>query len=246
VLRAPHTLVCLAALAGAAITYGCSAGTRTTVLHPGLEATSFLTSSVPAMVIEVTPVDGRVPDAGALELLVFRASQHCAKPGGIQLVVDPVVPATAPVGTAGVVRSLADLEAFAAAHRRLAGDATTAVLYIEYVDGTFEGTARTLGASFGPDAIAVFKDQIVASFPDAPGSAESRVLVHELGHELGLVNEGAPMVVPHEDPLHPAHCVNPSCVMFWTLHSASADTSQLPPDDYDDNCKADLRAAGGL
>lgn len=39
--------------------------------------------------------------------------------------------------------------------------------------------------------------------------------MHELGHAIGLVNNGIPMSSPHQDAEHGAHTTNNECVMYW-------------------------------
>jgi hypothetical protein len=195
------------------------------------------------MVIEVAYIESRAPDPDALTLLLQRASEHCQKPGGIQLVVDPAIPAPANVGS--VTHSVLDLQAFSDAHRQTPSTPNTAVLFIEYVDGQFALNTDVLGAAFGSHSIAVFKDQIATAFGDGATGIEGPVIVHELGHEMGLVNEGTPMVTPHEDLDHPGHDFDPTCVMYWTLHSGTVTPGDVPPNDYCPFCKADLRTAGG-
>jgi hypothetical protein len=75
---------------------------------------------------------------------------------------------------------------------------------------------------------------------------EQSVFVHELGHVLGLVNLGTPMVTPHEDT-HPdrrGHSNNQGSVMYWAVETSAIGNilGQNPPDDFDNNDRADLRA----
>ena len=197
------------------------------------------------MMIEVTPVVGRDPDPGALQLLVQRVNEHCNKPGGVQIVIDPDVPEDASAGGAPPQRTVADLAAFEAAHRKLYSTQSQVVLYVEYVDGFLASPPNVLGAAYASTSIAVFKDELESAFGSSESDLEGRVLVHELGHELGLVNEGTPMVADHEDTVHPPHCTDPNCVMFWTLHGAVSPDAPLPAADFDSQCIADLVAAGG-
>jgi hypothetical protein len=48
-----------------------------------------------------------------------------------------------------------------------------------------------------------------------PKYVEQVTLIHEIGHAIGLVNNGLPMVEAHQDADHGAHCNNPDCVMYW-------------------------------
>jgi predicted Zn-dependent protease len=51
---------------------------------------------------------------------------------------------------------------------------------------------------------------------------EQATLVHEMGHALGLVNNGLPMVTPHHDQAHGAHCLRQDCVMYYSNEGASS------------------------
>lgn len=61
------------------------------------------------------------------------------------------------------------------------------------------GTAHQVGA-----------DRVLADRPTAGGA----ILLHELGHAMGLVNLGAPQVRPHSLENDPHHSKNPGSVMY--------------------------------
>jgi hypothetical protein len=70
------------------------------------------------------------------------------------------------------------------------------------------------------------------------------VLLHELGHALGLVGEGVPMLRDHMDHAHPGHSASPDSVMYYrvpmnTQQVVSGDLS----DHFDSDDLADLAAA---
>lgn len=104
------------------------------------------------------------------------------------------------------------------------------------VNGTFSssGTGVTLGSTFNGTAFALFQDQIGA-YGDA--GAEKRAIVHEAGHLLGLVNLGTAMQTDHDDPQSPNHDVDSACVMYRSINATS--------DQFCEDCRADLKAAGG-
>jgi hypothetical protein len=84
----------------------------------------------------------------------------------------------------------------------------------------------------------------------APASSiEKAVLVHELGHILGLVNNHLPMATPHEDTGHETHSTNQNSVMFWAVEQSDIveflQGRTEPPNQFDSDDIADMRAAGG-
>jgi hypothetical protein len=119
--------------------------------------------------------------------------------------------------------TVAQIQAIAAANRKQpsSGTASFYVLFLDgyYNDGTGPDTS-VLGVSIGSTGIiAMFKPVIVASadpaHPYQERFVEQAVLIHELGHAGGLVNNGIAMAMPHEDTTHRTHCTNPACAMFW-------------------------------
>ena len=70
----------------------------------------------------------------------------------------------------------------------------------------------------------MFKDVIRSTDSLIPNTArfvEQSTLVHELGHAVGLVDNGVPLVSQHKDSAHGAHCTNESCTMYWLDEGAS-------------------------
>jgi hypothetical protein len=126
-------------------------------------------------------------------------------------------------GTMATSYTTAQIEAIAAANRK-PSPSGTASFYILFLDGYYDDGTQpqpdVLGVSIGSTSIiAMFKPVIVASadsaHPFQERFVEQTVLIHELGHAFGLVNNGIAMAKPHEDTAHPRHCANPACVMFW-------------------------------
>jgi hypothetical protein len=79
----------------------------------------------------------------------------------------------------------------------------------------------------GTKIIAIFKDVIRSTgnnepMQSVPKYVEQATLVHEMGHALGLVNNGVPMQENHHDSAHGAHCTNRKCVMYWANEGASS------------------------
>jgi len=98
----------------------------------------------------------------------------------------------------------------------------SAEYYVLFLNGYFNDgqtlQKNTIGVSFGQHpVIAIFKDVITGSSLSLFNSSiyEQETLVHEIGHCMGLVNLGIPMISDHEDPEHKNHCTSNNCVMGW-------------------------------
>lgn len=103
---------------------------------------------------------------------------------------------------------------------------TQANFFVIFLNGQYEegGVAnpKVIGVSLsGTTIIAIFKPSVTSALngsPDGeklPKYLEQSTLVHEMGHALGLVNNGVPLTRPHHDVEHGAHCTNNECVMYY-------------------------------
>lgn len=158
--------------------------------------------------------------------------------------------------------TLNDLIALEAEHRDRRSGGDTAVLYVLYVAGGYSedaGDSRTLGVAYSGTSVAIFKGNIQEAtrsrviggitVPTVEERCiERAVLVHEFGHAAGLVNNGAPMVRPHEDPDHPKHSSNKRSVMYYAVENTvdlfalfTGGCSDIPYQ-FDADDKADLAA----
>ena len=99
--------------------------------------------------------------------------------------------------------------------------AGTSTFQIFFVNGFAAESTGIIGFHIsGTKIMVIFKDVIESmASPTEPYVAryvEQATIIHEMGHALGLVNNGVKMVTAHQDTTHGAHCVNPDCVMYWS------------------------------
>jgi predicted Zn-dependent protease len=96
-------------------------------------------------------------------------------------------------------------------------------LVVLFLDGYFtkdgEILDNVLGLNINGTAIvALFKPVIESATPSYTlrTLVEQTTLTHEIGHALGLVNNGITLTSPHHDEVNGAHCTNKDCVMYWS------------------------------
>lgn len=207
---------------------------------PGIQGPDFLSdASYDALLVEVDHVAGEAPSQAAIDPLLARLVERCRKPRGVRVIVDDPFPSP---GLGFWFRN--DLFAAEQARRDHQALGGTLALYVLYVDAGSQfdqGSRVTAGYAYHSHAVAVFRDNVEAKARSSGASIaaiERPVLAHEAGHTLGLVNIAAPMARAHHDASHPTHCRNACCLMYF-------ETSASAPTQFDADCVADLRAAGG-
>jgi len=186
---------------------------------------------------ELDVVEGHEPAERALtdfqsQLEALVASGHLGKPDGIELRRDETLAARVDADTK---RSFAELDALAGARRSVDPGDDASYVHLVYVDGAFESDGDdglVLGFAWGGDSIVMLKDNIERACGGSETlrrpalralservceASEASVLLHELGHLLGLVDNGAPMVEPHKDEAHGAHDTDEGCLMYWLV-----------------------------
>ena len=113
-------------------------------------------------------------------------------------------------------------------YRKNTGNETEGDIFIVFLNGywekhdTLQQNVMGLQVS-GTTVVAIFKPLIRATFGPTvlKEYVEQAVVIHEIGHALGLVNNGLPLSSQHQDSQHGAHCINSNCVMYWENESAN-------------------------
>lgn len=249
-MRVPTLLVLLAVL-----TAGCTLPGPT--MAPVTYPTEVVGNEWPTLVIEIDHAPGYRPSETALTHLEM-TMRNITRKTDITLLVQESLPAEPRTWTAD------DLLALERDTRTTQHAAPVALVHVLYPAGKYENPDAAGiaigGVTLGPAVI--FLDVLrelrlpLAGLPalqqpqPALDRLERSTLLHEVGHAIGLVNNGMPMTRPHEDAEHERHSNNQNSVMYWAIESSAGLRDHLLndksiPDTFDADDRADIRAAGG-
>lgn len=208
-----------------------------------IEAKDFLSSKkYEKMLVEICYVDGFAPEQDAVDHLKTFLQARCNKPGGITFNYKSI-----PSPGKGSY-DIADLEQLEKDYRDEHSRNDQLVVFVFFADAGYS-TANILGVAYGTTSCAVFekpvKDNSGALGQPAQYVLEATVLEHELGHLMGLVDNGTDMVSAHSSDGH--HCNNQNCLMYYAVETldfiGNLAGGEIP--ELDANCIADLQANGG-
>ncbi|MGK7391169.1 MAG: peptidase [Candidatus Cyclobacteriaceae bacterium M2_1C_046] len=201
------------------------------------------------LVVEIQYPQGYAPPAGSIDDMKNFLNKFLNKPGGIEVIANEI---TVPANN---VYSLSEVMSVEANNRTQFNEESTMAIYLFLADGDYdqnEGNARVLGIAYQNTSMALFQKSIQDLSGGVTQPSErlltSTVLQHEIGHLLGLVNVGTPMVTEHQDESHGKHCDDSNCLMYWSVSTGNVVDNIVgfsSPPDLDSQCKADLKANGG-
>ncbi len=222
--------------------------------------------AVRRVVIEVdygpnaAPYVGSVPGMGDAWSILRANAQRLFRGSGKTVTVPVTLGQMQRIDVSGRDFTSEDLVALSRRTRNQLPTGDTATFHVLVLDGWFRdasGQRRTdlLGGHLeGTGVIVVFKPVVASTAsreaPYAAAVVEQLTLVHELGHAVGLVDDGVAPARAHGDNAHPHHCTNAACVMNAWNEGTSAATSFVArvmrtgdPVLFDDDCLADAAAA---
>lgn len=200
------------------------------------------------LTVEVDVMEGATPDEEAVQTLVDYIKLLANKPDGVTVLFpDDTIPADSEAGE-NPLYTLANIKDLEATYRDHYTQSNEAVLYFLYVDGHSEydtSEGQVVGFAYRGSSMVIFMGTVQEQSALIQASLQKTVTVHEFGHEIGLVNNGLPMQTNHQDTDHGDHCSNSDCMMYWTNNSSVLPILSGDIPDFDDNCLADIAAAGG-
>lgn len=246
-----------AAAAGAAGATGAGGDSSSEALSPRLTRYHRLDTDR-ALHFELDAVAGLSPYASTLEYLDGFMARALDKPEGVAFDMDETL---APAG-ADHVYGFEELDAFARQHAQDDTDGAVTI-HVLFLDGRYDpgdGDGTVLGLAWGQRHIALFQDAIRsgcsggvlgALSADPCEIAERNVWAHEIGHVIGLVDNGLPQQANHRDAEHGRHDASDGCLMYWAydrpemfeLLLSRLNGGQSQNVDFCENCWADLNAA---
>lgn len=202
-----------------------------------------------SILIEIVYVAGFEPSSTAINNFVNFLTARTYKPNGISVIKRSIPsPGNSPY-TNEEILSIED------ANRTKYNTSDQIAVWAFFADGKSSkdtDTSVILGTAYRNTSFVIF-EQTIQALSDSPfkpnrSLLETTIITHEFGHILGLTNLGTALQSNHEDAAHPKHCVEKSCLMYWSSETAAGISNMVSAGaapQLDAQCIADLRANGG-
>jgi hypothetical protein len=213
--------------------------------NPGTSALEFLKDDdFQDLVVQIQYMEGNAPTGQAIQYLEEFLEERLHK-SSITILEPEMIPAAGQSSyTAAEVR---DLER---EHRSEFTEEGLLAAYFIILDGEFD-QGNVLGIAHFNTSMALFGETIRSASggvgQPSRSTVETIVMQHEVGHIIGLVNNGVEMQSDHQDEENGKHCDVEECLMYFAVRTtdffANLFGGTIP--ELDEQCIADLQAAGG-
>lgn len=199
----------------------------------------------PQMRVEIQYVEGFKPTDEALDSFKNFLNRYLYKPDGIHFTQSSI-------SQPGQDQySIDDIISIEESNRNVYNDGNEIGVYFLFLDGEYEENSSAIGIAYRNTSMVIFEEKIQnisggIGEPDQ-STVETSVINHEMGHNLGLVNNGTPMQKDHQDEKNGKHCDNDNCLMYYAIEQGDLITNFLGSSApaLDQNCQNDLKANGG-
>jgi predicted Zn-dependent protease len=211
----------------------------------GSSARELLTDTVfKSMRIEIQYMKGAKPEEETIKKLKTFLNKHLHKPKGITITTTEIP------SMQDSVFSLSDIMAIEDTYRTQFTTQNDIAVYILFTNGYYI-KHEMLGYAYRNTSAVLFGSHIKENSDlfKKPSRTylETRVLQHEFGHLLGLVNTGSAVQSEHHDDAHGKHCTNRNCLMYHLTDTEDYPSVLIKPElpGFDKACLKDLKANGG-
>lgn len=194
--------------------------------------------------VEIQYMEGFEPNREAIDNLRAFLWKYLHKPDGIFIETKQIA------ASPDTVLSRTDVLALERQSRTVYNRDKELGLFLLYTNGAYINP-KILGLAYQNTSAILFGKMIEAHSgrigqPNRT-KLETTVLLHEVGHLLGLINKGSEMLLNHEDEAHGGHCNNKQCLMYYRIGTDDRFgyliKGNIP--ELDAQCEADLKANGG-
>ena len=197
-----------------------------------------------SLVVEIDYMKGYKPRQRTLDNLRNFLETYLNKPKGITIVLHEIP------STTSDSLSMIDVAAVETRNRNRFVQQDKTSIYILFTDGVHPG-GQILGMAY-QNTSAVVYGRAIRKYSSLAGrltreELETAVLLHEIGHLIGLVNKGTESQSNHVDPSFHDHCTNKKCLMYHSVETKSLSSillkGYIPV--LDSHCIEDLITNGG-
>jgi predicted Zn-dependent protease len=213
--------------------------------NTGSSAKDLLNDTVfKSLKIEIQYMKGAEPAEETIDNLKSFLKRHLQKPGGIHFSLTEI---PSPEDTIYNLQRIMQIED---KYRKSFTRSDGFAVYVLFANGYFYNQ-KSLGYAYRNSSLVVFGGHIRENAENQKKHSrtylESRVLQHEFGHLMGLVNFAGETNNEHHDDDHERHCTNKKCLMYYLVDSEDYPlilVKQDPPG-LDKHCLDDLKTIAG-